>query len=224
MTWGICPSDRHWMQVHRALKHGTIDDTKRNNTRVVFEGEAERIGTFEGPRWFASGRMSFWYYESRVLAVDFDRDMVTDFGYIGYSMTTNQNIGGWYDGLRRMFFVGLHCLDYSVGALNWTISGRHNEKSLARPENQKTHEDKLYAKYRTGAPWVRRIDGDPWFDARRFDPEAVTRAGLLNGEICDGLNWRWFTASWVNGLWTKQFIDEHAERRWKAWRARREIC
>jgi hypothetical protein len=224
VSWGICPSGRHQAQIHRALRHGIANDDKRNNTCVTFNGEAERIGTFEGPRWHVTGRMTFEYYGTRVLAIDFDRDMVTDFGYIGYRMTTTQNISGWYHALRQTLFLGVRCLDYSVSALNWTISSRRNEKSLAHPSRQKTHEDKLMVKFRTGAPWVRRIDGDPWFDARAYDQAAVENAERVNREICDGLHWRWFTADWVNGLWTKQFINEDAESRWKAWRARREIC
>jgi len=222
MSWGICPSDRHQKQIHKALRVGAVDDSKRNNTRVIFDGVAECISTFEGLRWFPSGRISFWYYESRVLALDFDRDMVTDFGYIGYSMTTNQNIGGWYDGLRSMHFMGVRCLDPGAAALNWTISGRHNVKSLARACNQKTHEDKLIAKFRAGAPWVRRVDGDPWFDGRAFDLAVVENGERVNKEVCDGLHWRWFTADWVNGLWTKKFINEAAEKRWMAWRKRQE--
>lgn len=222
MSYGIRPSDRHLTQIQRAFKHGTVDDNKRNNTRVVFDGEASCISTFEGPRWCAFGRMSFWYYGARVLALDFDRDMITDFGYIGYRMTTTQNIGSWYRELREMRFVGVRCLDPSVGALNWTISGRYNDKSMAAPGQQRSHEDKLFAKFRTGAPWVRRIDGDPWFDGRAYDQTAVDSGRRINGEICDGLRWRWFTADWVNGLWTKQFIDAAAEKRWNVWRNRQE--
>lgn len=189
---------------------------------MVFDGDAECIGTFEGPRWHVTGQISFWYYHSRVFALDFDRDMVTDFGYIGYSMTTNQNIGGWYSALRGMRLMGIRCLDLSVAALNWTISRRHNVNSPVHPSKQKTHEDKLMVKFRVGAPWVRRVDGDPWFDGRAYDPVAVENAERLNREICDGMHWRWFTADWVNGLWTKQFIDAAAETRWNAWRKRQE--
>jgi hypothetical protein len=223
VTFGICPSGRHLSQIQKVLKHRVVDDNKRSNTLVAFNGDVETVNTFEGPRWYATGRMTFEYFGTRVLAVDFDRDMFTDFGYVGYRMTTTQNISGWCHALRQMFFIGVRCLAPGMGALNWTISRRRNDKSPVHPAQQKTHEDKLLVKFRTGAPWVRDIDGDPWFDGRAYDIAAVENAERINREICDGFNWRWFTADWVNGLWTKRFIDEAAEKRWLAWRKRREV-
>lgn len=222
MTFGICPSGRHLSQIHKALKHRVVNDNKRSNTRVVFSGDVETVDTFEGPRRYVTGHMTFEYFGTRVLAVDFDRDMFTDFGYVGYRMNTTQNISGWCHALRQMFFIGVKCLDPGMGALNWTISARNNINSPALLSNQKTHEDRLLARYRTRAPWVRHIDGDQWFDGRAYDVAAVENAERINREICDGFNWRWFTADWVNGLWTKRFIDAEAEKRWIAWRKRQE--
>jgi hypothetical protein len=214
--------DRHESQVEKALRNGETRQSK-TNTRVTFEGKCERIQTFEGSRWFAAGRMEFWHWRARVLAVDFNRDMVTDFGYTGFSVSTNSNISGWLEQLQRMGFLGMRSFEPFVWPLDWTVSGRYNSRSPARLKDDLSHSECLRAVFHMGAPWVKQVDGDPWFHGPSYDAAVVENAENVFEEISkDGLGWRWFTADWVNGLWTKRFIDEGAEKRWKKWRAKRE--
>jgi len=214
-------SGRHVTQIEKAIRNSSTTH-KQTNTKVYFNGVGERISTFEGARWHATGRMDFWHHDARVLSVDFDRDMVTDFGYTGFSPSTNSNIMGWFHQLRRMGFMGALCLSSAGWPLDWTLSDRHNPKSPVVFTDKTSHGERLHTKFRVGAPWVKRIDGEPWFDGRAFDVEAVKRGDRVNSEICDGVSWRWFTADWVNGLWTKRFIDDHAEALWNARRRRME--
>ncbi len=217
-AWG---GSRHSEQIYKAFKHGqTI--SSRTDTKVYFNGVAEVVHSFEGSRWFASGKLDFWHHGARILAVDFDRDMVTDFGYAGYGMTTNANLQGWLHQLRRMAFIGTLCLGPDAWALDWTMSSRYNPESRVLRQAKMTTGERLNLKYRMGAPWVVQIDGSPWFAGRKYDLAAGENAARVFGEIFEGSNYKWFTADWVDGQWTKRFIDAEAEKRWNAWRKRQE--
>jgi hypothetical protein len=204
--WGISGPDRHATQIEKALRNGETTQSK-SNTRVLFEGKAEQILSFEGSRRIATGRLSFWHWRSQVLAIDFDRDMVTDFGYTGFSHSTTANIGGWLSTLISIKFLGMRSLSGDVWAPTWTSTRR---------------DDDLHAKFHAGAPWVKQIDGVPWFHGPSYDAEIAESGRYLTAQLCDGINWRWFTADWVNGRWTKRFIDKNAEAKWNARNARLE--
>ncbi len=214
--------DRHESQIEKAIRNGETRQSK-TNTQVRFSGKAERIPSFEGSRWLATGKIEFYHWHANVLTVDFDRDMVTDFGYMGFSLSTNSNIAGWLGQLRRMGFLGMQSLDLNVWPLDWTLSDRHNYNSHASLSDKLTHGERLRARFRMGAPWVLRFDGDPWFHGPSYDAAVVENANRVFEEIfADGLSWRWFTADWVNGLWTKRFVDEAAKQRWLKRCAKRE--
>lgn len=222
MIWNSNRRDRHRTQIDKALRNGETRQSK-SNTRVLFEGDAKRIQTFESSRMVASGRMSFYHWDVCVLAVDFDRDMITDFGYTGYSMSTNANVTSWLSQLRQLEFLGMRCFEPFVQPLNWTISDRYNRGSDASLNTTMSCSARLWAKFHMGASWIKHIDGDPWFHGPSYDADVKERGEQVFNEIFgDGVSWRWFTADWVDGVWTKHFIDKAAQDRWSAWRARRE--
>lgn len=172
----------------------------------------------------ASGMLTFWYYNAKVLCVDFDNDMVTDFGYRGYSRGTDQNIDGWVQELRDMRFIGMECLRGLMMSLighirwfDWTACATNNPKSPVASGRLRTHRDRIYARFCEGVPWRVMRDGFPWFHGPSYDDTVVENARRVMQEIFDdNVSWHWFTANWVNGLWTKQFISPAAEARWRA--------
>ncbi len=221
MSWGG-NRDRYESQIFKAIKRGHTSNSK-TNTRIEFDGKAQHLSTFEGPRWIGQGTMSFFHWSTRVLEVDFDNDRITDFGLMGYSFTTNRNISGWACELRRMHFIGMRSLELDVWPFDWTLCGIRNPNSPLNQLDKLSCGEQLRVKYRTGAPWVKEINGYPWFHGALFDPAVNENADRVFGEIFkDKVSWHWFTADWMNGLWTKRFIDDAAEKRWRAWRAKRE--
>jgi len=124
---------RHAEQLEKAFLNGRVAH-KKTNTAVIFEGEAERFTTFEGLHWRATGRMTFEHWDTSVLAVDFDRDMITDFGYTGYSMTTDTNLRGWHRALCGAGFLGMRSLDVETSPFRWTSkpARSHGGRGTAR--------------------------------------------------------------------------------------------
>lgn len=203
---------RHGRQIDKALRNGETKESK-TNTRVTFDGRDERIRTFEGSRHVMTGHLSFWHWNSRVLEVDFDKDMVTDFGFDGYSVSTSANINAWLEHLIKTGFLGMQSLQPGIRPPKWTAT-------ISTRRMNETHRDRLFAKFCAGVPWVKRVDGALWFHGPSYDDQMAIVGENLIDDICANNNWRWFTASWMNGLWTKHFISNETEARWRKRRAR----
>jgi hypothetical protein len=213
---------RHREQIHKAFRNGGVKH-RPTNTEVVFEGTAEPLVTFEGVYWNATGLMTFKHYDTSVMAIDFSRDRITDFGYTGFSMTTNTNLSAWHHELRDMAFLGMRCLECETNPFRWTLSDRYNEDSIKSAMRGKGYAIDMFLRFRAGVPWVKMINGDPWFCGRQYNPTLEDHYDHLRGEILrDGVSWHWFTADWnARGQWAKRFIDEAAKKRWEKREAKR---
>ena len=204
---------RHLRQIQFALAGG-FDRNARTNTDVTFDGEVHNIATFAGPMHIATGNMVFTHYGTKVLAVDFDNDRATDFGYRYYSMTSTRNILEWFSALQRMDFYNMTSLALRVCVPNWTMVSRKNAKGKNPLEAPMSVGEALRVKYFMTAPWVKKDDkGFPWFHGRLYDDIAVFNAERVMLDIMSRGAWHWFTASWINGVWTKHFIDDDAQKR-----------
>lgn len=209
--------DRHCVQIQRAIRNGRAWSNK-HNTEVTFEGDARSLSTFEGPRLSMTGKMDFWHWESHVMSVDFDRDMITDFGYMGYSHTTSNNIRCWHRTLCDMEFMGMESLLYSGCAFLWTDVGRR------RHDGTTAHREPIWERFRTRVPWVRREGYSLWFAGALFDVTLMERYRTVYDEIHkDKVSWHWFKGDWdpATGAWQKSYIDDAARVRHERWLARR---
>jgi hypothetical protein len=202
-----------------ALRRGASENA-RTSTRVKFVGDAWMFSTFEGPRWFAQGRADFWHYDSHVMAVDFDADRVTDFGYTGYSQITTRTVAGWMRVLHAMWFAHVESLDKAFWPFDWTYDYGRSPK--ARPRGEGWHEE-MRDRFRARTPWVQSIDGVAWFHGPKWSATLWARYNELRQELLGDRLHTWYTADWnANGRWAKRFIDADAERRWNAAQRRKQ--
>ena len=199
--------DRHFNQINKAFRQGRVSHRK-TNTLVVYEGDARQLSTFEGPRWIVSGRMCFYHYDVKVLEMDFDGDRVSDFGYMGYSLTTSKNIDRWWYGLRRLNLMDLQTFDAGWPFI-WT----------AKKCSGEGHAAEMFDRFRKGVPWAPNVGGDLWYEGTKYDAGLYHLYERLKTEVMgDGVSWHWFTADWdARGRWSKRFIDKAAETRWNIW-------
>ena len=214
---GNVSKDRQLGLIEKALQEGQAFH-KRTNIEVMFKGEAYPLITFEGPAWVASGLMQFYHYGTRVLAVDFTRDRITDFGYTGYSMTTNMYLNAWTRALGNMLFQGMECLRSATNPFRWTCTNANY--FFARGEG---HAKDMFMRFRARAPWVKTIDGSLWFCGQHYDSRLEDHFDSVRRSILqDGVGWHWFTADWnEHGAWGKRFIDDAAKKRWEKREAKR---
>ena len=207
---------RHREQIKKALRNGSTRHAP-TNTEITFDGTAEQFVTFEGVLWNATGLMTFRHYDTPVMVVDFDRDRITDFGYTGYSMTTNTNLSAWYRELRDLEFQGMRSLDCETNPFRRTLSDRFNKDSIKSAMRGKGYAIDMFLRFRAGVPWVKEINGHPWFCGSKYNPVLEDHYDVLRREILsDGVGWHWFTADWnERGQWGKRFIDDAAKKRWE---------
>lgn len=211
---GAVRPDVSWTQIEKAINNGKFVNN-RTNVKIFFEGEAYSLNTFEGRHWVAYGQLAFWHYERCVMRVNFDRDMITDFGYTGHSMTTNRNLTGWMYALQDAHFVSMQSLSGDAARpFDWTRSDRYNKRVV--PNRGAGFAEDMFKRFAAGVPWVKMIDGSPWFHGRLFDQNLIRRFDKVHHEIVgDGVSWHWFTGAWVDGRWEKRFIDVAAKARWQ---------
>jgi hypothetical protein len=207
---GSVSGDRQRELIEKALRRGGVR-YNRTNIEIKFKGDAHPLITFEGPAWVAAGMLEFYHYDTRVLSVDFTRDRITDFGYTGHSMTTNRYLSAWKRALGDMFFQAVECLRSETNVFRWTAT------TNTYFERGKGHASQMFARFRAKAPWVKQINGTPWFCARQYDHALEDHFDKLRREILsDGVSWHWFTADWnAHGQWGKCFIDDAAKKRWE---------
>lgn len=204
-------------QVVKALSRGACI---HKETRVVFTGEACPFSTFEGLRWLATGSLECWHHASKVMAVDFDKDLVTDFGYSGYSTTTTRYLYGWLNSLQELRFADTPGLDTNWWPFDWTHSYAFNKTPRIRGEG---YHEEMFDRFRANVPWVHWLDGMPWFHATGWDGDLNQRYETLRHALLQDQGWRWWTGDWdKRGRWSKRFIDENTERRWNALQKRRQ--
>jgi hypothetical protein len=220
---GQVSRDRQRELIVTAMQKGNAKHN-RTNIEVEFRGDAYPLITFEGPAWVASGLMQFYHHGSRVMAVDFLRDRITDFGYTGYSMTTNVYLNAWSRTLGDMFFQGVECLRSETNPFRWTVSDRYNKNSTDYYFSRGAgHAKDMFMRFRAGVPWVKEVDGSPWFFGQHYNARLEDHFNQIRSDILrDGVGWHWFTADWnAHGEWGKRFIDDAAKKRWEKREAKR---
>lgn len=201
----------------KALKKGSF---KRNEVRAMFNGVSVCIPTFEGGLWHATGKLDVWHHGSWVLAVDFDRDLVTDFGYRGYSATTTRVVNGWLWDLQSMNFHYMQSLSPHHDPFEWTWSYAYNKNEKFRGEGWR---EEMFDRFRKRVPWVKWIDGHPWYSGSHWYTSLDKKYRDMHRDLLKDGGWRWWTGDWTeSGLWVKRFIDADAKRRWNALQKRRQ--
>ncbi len=211
--------DRHRLQIERALRNGRCE-MKKTNTCVEFEGKTRELVTFRGVRLYAEGMLTFWHWNSKVMQVDLSRDMATDFGYQGYSFTTNRNLWDWGHAIRGLRLSNVSCFDLRARAFDWTWTGRLNlDRRPIRPWYGPQFVRDAWIRFQKRAPWIVWIDHYPWISGARFDygdyQDFMVTMNSLEGSNNHGANRHWFTADWdANGRWARRFIDDNARDRY----------
>lgn len=198
------------------LRAWEAGSAKHASTHMTFDGVHRELWSFRGRTRFLTGQMHFWHCESRVLSVDFDKDLITDHGFTGFSSTTSRYLGVWMTELRAAGIHQMVSLADDLQPFDWTRTTNNRLRGAG------FHEE-MWQRFRAGVPWVKRIDGAWWFHGPSFS--SVLMQQYLKGRddvLNDGVSWHWFTYDWdAEGRWSKRFIDDAAERRWHKRQAKR---
>lgn len=204
-------------RIAREIRHAWLHGEHVGKKSVItFEGTHSELWSFRGLTRFLTGKMHFQHYASLVMSVDFDNDMITDYGFTGHSMATSRYLTEWRWALKNAGIQNMWSLSADGCPFDWTRTENHRLRG-------KGHEE-MWQRFRAGVPWVKRIDGDWWFCGRAYsEPQArAFHSARLTLFHDDGQDWHWFTYDWdVNHHWTKRFIDEDAERRWNKRQAKK---
>lgn len=182
----------------------------KGNRRV--EAPDVHIRTVEhvfGPRSYVrGGTIVCWYYASKVFAVDFERKLVTNYGMPGYSLSTGQNIRGWEDAFREMFW----------SAVDYNVFYRYANWSFSRGRSSAYETDTMFRRFIQHAPWVHvDADGVGWFHWPAWDEQLADVYFESRAFLRTSQNWRYFDYDWTeDGRWERKFIDDDAKRRWDA--------
>jgi len=208
----MTPSAQHQM-IETAIKRGRAS---RGNRRVEFEGTYQVLPSFElGNVPVMTGRLTCWYYSSPVFCVDFDNKRITDFGMIGYSVSTSNNIRHWKHALSCILRPNKgSTLCIPSGAIGesgvWTAPA----KGYQDKQGWRSHRERFKAR----APWCYQGTGMVWwFDWELFDPALNEEYYLSIQDLARDQNWRYYAYFWdAQGKWSKRFIDDDAKRRFLA--------
>lgn len=234
--------DRHSKQLAKVLRHGETSHAKSHTAAfrlnpkrdlLTFEGPirvqmpalSDVLLTFEGPQYRTRGSIWFKHWDTDVLAIDFDRQLVTDFGYGDYSITTRNNISGWMDAIRDGFGFSREELPYDW--YRWTTCWRAPRGTRHRNRGTpKRDEDPLFDLFRMHAPWVvRNMDRTGWhhwwFHWPSYDRSLAEQYHESRRFLRDNQNWRYFTFEWKwcpitqRHRWERRFISDGAMRLWR---------
>jgi len=196
-----------------AVKRGSA---RRGNSHVAFEGTRSTIGCFlHGPVEVLTGRLTCWYYSSRIFSVDFDNTRLTDFGMSGYSVSTTNNIRKWRGALAHFWNTAIPGVCVPSSALwlspSWTTDPEQCEYS------SEWHKI-LRINFVKRAPWLHQdAESTWWFDWSAFDEGLYTEFYSSQAFLLRDQHWRYFTYDWnERGEWAKKFLGIDAERRFKA--------
>ena len=208
-------ASRHLRQVNTALRRGATVE-KKTNTRVTFDGEVKPYMTFKGPLVSATGQMDFWHWGKRVLSVDFTRDAITDYGYMGYSTSTSRNICLWIEALRHKKFMEMTVLRSGVCSFEW-ITYRYDAWRRSY-----TWRAAMFKRFQARLPWVETLgNGNKWIVGPKYDPALVYQYDVVMPRV-SGTFHHWFTGDWdENGVWCERFIDDAARKRFEKREAKR---
>jgi hypothetical protein len=213
---------RHGSEIVLALENNAVVNNK-TNAKIRFEGTHRALWTFQGLQRDVTGTMTFWHYDTKVMGVDFNADLITDFGYSGHSPTTTLNINAWLRGLKVVGVHGMYSLAKTCSQpFEWTRTVHYKARGAGFREN-------MWQRFRAGVPWVRKVQGDWWFDGKGWSGDSAKKfedgvSEALNGPNNEhpGEGHHWFTYDWdENDQWSKRFIDDKAERRYHAWLRRK---
>ena len=168
--------------------------SQNRNKRFERIGEYRPLWTFHGPVHRVKGCVTAYFYGAPIFAIDFVNKRLTDFGMRNYSMSTGQNVRSWSYKLLRIFSLGKWQHEYGM----WT-------QAEGDP------------KFRNHVDWLwRDMRSRYWFCWDKFDPDQAKSYLASTSFLRKDQNWRYFEYDWdENGLWTRRFINEDAERRWK---------
>jgi hypothetical protein len=179
------------------------------------------------------GTLEFMHYDTRVLSVNFDSSRITDYGFDGYSTTTDRNIREWVSAMRQLGYIPKYTLPYNWAA--WTANGRARRprRRQGKSLNNVQKADELFDEFRRLAPWCGftqfSTDGPMtrWFDWDKYDDKFAQRYWDSKRFLATDQNYRYFTyvwdMSWMRAClpwplphhWIRRFISGDAERRWK---------
>lgn len=183
-------------------------EARGGSTRIRFDGTHHELWSFQGRTRFLTGRMDFWHYESRVLSVDFDQDLITDYGFLGFSSTTTRYLNAWLSELRQASVHHMVSLAMDLHPLDWTRTVHNTLRGAGH------HED-MWQRFRAGVPWAKKIGDNWWFHGPSFSEALLGQYYAGRDAVLTDMGWHWFTCDWdAEGRWSKRFIDADAERRW----------
>ncbi len=212
-------SDTHRKLILTALKKG---DARRGNYDVHKEGEYVPVWTFTGIEHIIKGHVICEYFGTPVVAIDFLKEAITDFGMDGYSVTTSQNISRWSRALHEIF--------PSVPDTAWWNFQRYT--SYYRDVEGEPGVSSEWSRFLKRVSWVGPIDrwmlrskhpgNARWFFWRKFDKALDDLYVEGRVFLAQNQNWRYFKHDWdEKGNWVRSFINADAQRKWHARERRR---
>ena len=234
---------RHVRQVYGAINRCRVRDAK-SNSAVWAEGPKRQLLTMEGPRsydtplrsftlltmtgpqYYFEGVLTFEYYDTVVLVVDFFNCRLTDYGYHEYSQSTRSNVKNWLDAVEDRFRLkGKIPYDW----YRWTDSWRRPRETGRHRRSPEREVDVLLERFRFKAPWVSHdlSPGRPcwWFHWDRYDDKLAQQFWDSRRFLTEDQNHRYYDYHWSDDpecpgpshpiRWVRHFKDGDAMRRWR---------
>lgn len=183
--------------------------TKDKNRALNLTGVFSSIDTFYGKFYTGSGVIRAYHYGSKILEVNLNRKCLSTFGMGNYSQSTGQNVMGWLWNIARAFPI-----DAKFTARNGdTFTASSNRVRWTCFDHS---EPTMFDLFRSNLPCV-TYDGSAWWYHWEFDDDTLLDTYYkCTQDLATKQNWRWFTYRWIDGVWTRAFIDDAAVKRWKA--------
>lgn len=217
-------------QIATALRRKKCS-VKKYAIRVEHSGEGRQVGMFDfniDLLFNVTGRLQFWHYRTKVLTVDFDKTCLTDHGARNVSRTTDRRITEWLSAIEyRMYFVHAETnkqvdirsvtMACATVSSDWWLMPDDDLRRYARRRNgAAVARTEAFIRFRNNAPWIVKDEaGDLWYYPERYSSLIHTQYKEVARFLED--NWRWYTGRWEpDGTYGYCFIDEAAQKRWKA--------
>lgn len=243
---------RHEKQLRVAMRRGYHVD-KKTNIGAMYRPQLAKLLTFDGwmafptppgysalmsfdgPSWTMTGEFTFEHWDTKVLTVNFDEGWITDYGYDGYSKTTDNNLYAWQRAMRR--FLPRLPWDWQ----RWTANWRRKHPTGRCIHGFTPEPNENLVRFRAGVPWVQPVgfryygaNQRPWgpgnqettwrFYWGKYDEALSSVFWKSNEFLSENRNQRYFKYDWADYVpehprpsdWVRSFIDRDAERRWRA--------